>query len=114
MPDNFQQINQFEQIEQQVSQGLPPSGPRILSQEPVNNKKNLFINILLALGIVSLGTLSVILVVNKTLKKNQIAQISPTPAVITLKSEYSNPFDENTQYTNPFSEKINPFDNISQ
>ena len=31
---------------------------------------------------------------------------------VALKTEYQNPFDKNTQYTNPFSDYQNPFDNL--
>lgn len=31
---------------------------------------------------------------------------------VSLTKEYSNPFDAKTQYTNPFSDYQNPFDNL--
>lgn len=31
---------------------------------------------------------------------------------VALKTEYSNPFDKETQYVNPFSSKKNPFDEL--
>lgn len=33
---------------------------------------------------------------------------------VSLKSQYDNPFDKNTQYVNPFSQSQNPFDNLAQ
>ncbi len=109
------------QIEQQVSVGMSPSevssnGPRILIEEPVGppNKKNIFINIGLALGIVGLGTLCVVLIFSqKPAPHNQITQISPTPeeqAVVAMGAKYANPFEKSTQYGNPFSQEVNPFD----
>ena len=112
----MQPASQLEQIEQQVSAGLPPDGPHIISQQPTNDKKNLLINILLALGIVGMGSLSLFLLISvNSSHKNKIAQISPTPTIITLlHNEYANPFDENTSYSNPFSQNTNPFDNLQQ
>ncbi len=44
-----------------------------------------------------------------------ISALEPTKqANITLKSQYENPFDKNTQYSNPFSQSQNPFDNLTQ
>lgn len=52
-----------------------------------------------------------------TLIKNnpQVANLVPQVAkkeepVVTLKSDYVNPLDENAQYVNPFYEYKNPFD----
>lgn len=33
-------------------------------------------------------------------------------STVTLKTDYQNPFDKNTQYVNPFSEYKNPFDSL--
>lgn len=33
---------------------------------------------------------------------------------VTLASEYSNPFNKDSQYVNPFSDYKNPFDNLKQ
>lgn len=35
-----------------------------------------------------------------------------TPPSSLLQEKYENPFDEKTQYQNPFSEYSNPFDNL--
>ncbi len=45
---------------------------------------------------------------------NQPATSIPTirPATVTLKSDYSNPFDNKTQYSNPFADYNNPFDGV--
>jgi len=42
---------------------------------------------------------------------DKISQTSEDLAVA-LKSDYQNPFEEETQYVNPFDEYQNPFDNL--
>lgn len=46
-----------------------------------------------------------------TTATKKISQTSETLSVA-LKTENSNPFDEKTQYENPFSESHNPFDDL--
>lgn len=41
-----------------------------------------------------------------------VAPVQTASASATLKEEYKNPFDDKTQYQNPFSENENPFNNI--
>lgn len=45
---------------------------------------------------------------------NQPATSIPTlrPASVTLKADYNNPFDNKTQYSNPFADYQNPFDSL--
>lgn len=54
----------------------------------------------------------------KKIATNQIqASPTPTPAAasdVVATTEYKNPFDSKTQYTNPFDENKNPFDTLSQ
>ena len=54
-----------------------------------------------------------VFVVTKTLTKStqKLAKTQEIVAVA-IKSEYQNPFDENTQYSNPFNDYQNPFDDI--
>lgn len=47
--------------------------------------------------------------------------VAPTQAVMptapptpTPEEEYANPFDEDTQYVNPFEETVNPFDELTE
>ncbi|SRR5260221_8078565 len=107
---------QFEQIEQQVSIGLPPSGPRIISEGPIPTRKDFVINALLVVGILFVMILSVVLLITRkpAAKKIQVSMSPAEQAVITLRSEYNNPFDASTQYSNPFSKSTNPFSDISQ
>lgn len=44
-------------------------------------------------------------------KKTQKSSQEPT---VTLKTSYSNPFDKNAQFINPFSEYTNPFDRLKK
>lgn len=51
---------------------------------------------------------------NKAVNKS-LSELAPTTqASVALKKEYDNPFDKNTQYSNPFSQSQNPFDNLAQ
>lgn len=119
MSDVSQRLGQLDEIEKQVSAGLPPVGPQIISENPVNNQKTILLNVSAIFIIIVFVVISYVLIFSKKPppKTNQIAQISPTSeeqAVVTLTTKYSNPFDSSTQYTNPFSTTNNPFTNISQ
>lgn len=46
------------------------------------------------------------------LLKNPLQKKSAAVPEVQLKTEYQNPFDKDTQYTNPFSEYKNPFDSL--
>lgn len=68
--------------------------------------------------------LAIVLAVSGTffyVSKQKKSALDATPAPIvspfasasaTLKEAYNNPFDEKTQYQNPFEESKNPFDNL--
>lgn len=49
--------------------------------------------------------------VNKSISSLDSTQ---NQANVSLKSQYNNPFDKSTQYSNPFSVSQNPFDNLTQ
>lgn len=53
---------------------------------------------------------------NPYLQHEEIGIFAPKPkkktASVQLKNEYKNPFDEKTQYVNPFSSYKNPFDTL--
>lgn len=68
--------------------------------------------ILIALLVLLLILAGIFLLSNKTPIKNT-AQTPPAP---TPQESYSNPFDSESQYQNPFSqqESTNPFDALSQ
>lgn len=44
--------------------------------------------------------------------KTNLSQRSSSVTTIQPQSSYQNPFDKTTQYTNPFSQYKNPFDNL--
>lgn len=44
--------------------------------------------------------------------QDQNTQTTPQEPTVSLKNEYENPFDKDTQYVNPFSEYKNPFDSL--
>lgn len=74
------------------------------------SKSNLRRNILIVsiiLLILASGTVIFFLTQNGGLKSKKTKE--PT---VTLTKDYDNPFDKSTQYTNPFSEYKNPFDNL--
>lgn len=60
----------------------------------------------------------------QTVKKNTAIQsdknlsssapVADAPSNVTVATEYKNPFDAKTQYTNPFDETKNPFDALDQ
>lgn len=58
------------------------------------------------------GGIAVFMVVKTlTTSTQKVAEQSKALAVV-LKEEYSNPFDKDTQYVNPFSSYKNPFDQL--
>jgi hypothetical protein len=50
--------------------------------------------------------------VNLQITDSKPASTDKPEQVVSLKSEYKNPFEKDTQYVNPFSEYKNPFDNL--
>ena len=120
-----QRVNDAVQIEQQVAEpgGSSAAGPTVIS-ESVEKDKSVFINLLAGLGITVVSTVAVILlmVIPFTMKKTT----PPTPVVTTstlqvgsqtniiVQSEYINPFDSSSQYTNPFIASVNPFASLTQ
>ena len=71
-------------------------------------------NILLLLVIFfSVVTVIAGLVIYKTFTNTTKKLAQKTESLdVSLKTEYQNPFDKNTQYTNPFNDYQNPFDQI--
>ena len=88
---------------------------RILSKDAIPKKK-LIVVLISALSVVLL--LLIIMLVNTVRKTNIAPQITtstkPEESNINLKKEYENPFSTRIQYTNPFSDYKNPFDNLTQ
>lgn len=48
----------------------------------------------------------------KSLVTKPNAQLQPQQSNVSLKTDYKNPFDKDTQYVNPFSQYKNPFDSL--
>ncbi len=77
-------------------------------------------NVLIAMGFVLVLFVAIDLYfIFNNLTKNINTTISTGKSLenqvnVSLKSQYDNPFDKNTQYVNPFSQSQNPFDNLSQ
>lgn len=67
----------------------------------------IFIFLFAAVGIVGVS-LVIKTFTNSAKKINQDAEVLS----VALKSEYSNPFEKETQYVNPFSSRKNPFDEL--
>jgi len=98
---------------------MDPSENQLSSNGFEPNASHLIRNVILivVLVIVILVGIDIFLVfrnlansVNKSL-----SSLEPTKqASVTLKNQYDNPFDKNTQYSNPFSSSQNPFDNLAQ
>lgn len=85
-------------------------GPAIVNPSVSPNKSNLRRNIFIVsiiLLILASGITIFFLTQNEGLKSKKAKE--PT---VTLTKDYDNPFDKSTQYTNPFSEYKNPFDNL--
>lgn len=61
--------------------------------------------------LVAAGAAVLITIFATGITKNPLTKLLKTqePSVV-LAAEYKNPFDEETQYVNPFSEYKNPFD----
>ena len=67
----------------------------------------IFVFLFAAVAIVGV-TLVIKTFTNATKRINQNAEVLS----VALKSEYSNPFEKETQYVNPFSSRKNPFDEL--
>lgn len=70
--------------------------------------------VFVALILLSLGAI-VLLPKNTTLQlvDNLLPQVTPIPTpIVTLTTQYENPFDRDSQYVNPFSTYKNPFNNV--
>lgn len=89
---------------------------------PVNLEPNtshlirnvLFIAFFIFVVLVGVNLFIVFRNLNNAVNKS-ISQLAPaSQATVALKKEYGNPFDKNTQYSNPFSVSQNPFDNLAQ
>lgn len=72
----------------------------------------LIIILLAALAAVALLVLSNNLTLPQLDQAKVDRSVAPQEAQVTLQSKYQNPFDKNTQYTNPFSDYKNPFDQL--
>ncbi len=44
--------------------------------------------------------------------QNPVKQLTGKEPTVSLQTKYSNPFDANSQYVNPFNSYKNPFDNL--
>lgn len=76
----------------------------------LNQKGAVFlIFVLIFAAVVILGGTLVYKTLTTATKK--IAKTSEVLSV-SLKEEYNNPFDKNTQYVNPFGDRHNPFDEL--
>ena len=58
------------------------------------------------------GSIAAFVVYNGVNTSSQKAAKTQETVAVALKKEYQNPFDENTQYTNPFSDYHNPFEGL--
>ena len=75
-----------------------------------NQKGNIFLFLVILFAVV---TLIAGLVIYKTFTNSTKKLAQSTEAIdVALKTEYQNPFDKKTQYTNPFNDYQNPFDQI--
>jgi hypothetical protein len=117
-----QQVQEIQEIERQIDPHAK-NGPQVISQQEVQDK-SILLNILAALGITVAGTTAVILLMIVPFSKKKLAtntlptktstiQVASEPVVV-VETEYQNPFDAKTQYTNPFSTTSNPFANLTQ
>lgn len=77
-------------------------------------------NVLIVLGIILVLFVAIdVFFIFSNLTKNINTTVSTGKSLenqlnVSLKSQYDNPFDKNTQYVNPFSQSQNPFDNLAQ
>lgn len=87
----------------------------------INNNKIIIVVIILLIMVLSfLVILLFVLKSNKTsflpsaTQTESNTNISPTITgiVVPVVTSYDNPFEQKTQYTNPFSDNTNPFDNL--
>lgn len=78
------------------------------------NKEKGIAHILLILVILVAVVLGIYFVARQTnLLPKTSFQIGQTKdPTVSLQTQYQNPFDENSQYVNPFSEYKNPFDSL--
>ncbi len=67
----------------------------------------IFVFIFAAVAIVG-GTLVYKTLTTATKKISQTSEV----LAVTLKEEYNNPFEKETQYVNPFGDNHNPFDEL--
>ena len=83
-----------------------------------NDHKNKHIRLLVLVLLLFMATIisSLVIMASSSPQEKKSAPPSivstPTQSTVTLKSEYKNPFDSNTQYANPFAQYKNPFDSI--
>lgn len=71
-----------------------------------------FLPVLLTMSFVLILVLYLAFVANQRSEQTQELSQQPQQPTVPLRTEYKNPFEKNTQYTNPFSEYKNPFDNV--
>lgn len=77
----------------------------------LKEKGSMLLIVLLALVAIA-GILFLLFSKNPNLLPSQLTKsTTPTPTV-SMEKKYDNPFEEKTQYQNPFSQTQNPFDNV--
>ena len=64
---------------------------------------------LIIIVIVLFWALVLYFLVSKNIIKLKIPSLKKEPAAVELKTDYSNPFDKETQFVNPFDQTKNPF-----
>lgn len=70
---------------------------------------HVFLIVILAVAILAIPIIIAVFVFHKKLPFSGKEQVN-----VALKTDYKNPFNKTTQYTNPFGEYKNPFINLRQ
>ena len=89
----------------------------VMSEETPQQEKSskTFNTIASILAILVFGVVSTVLIIKMMTKEVPlVAKTTSSESALPLQASYANPFEQSTQYENPFAETENPFDTLSE
>lgn len=79
----------------------------------MNNQKGVIALAPLAIIVILIILALIYFIFLKGIVKNPVSKSSPKQEpIVTLKTDYNNPFNKDAQYVNPFATYKNPFDSL--